>query len=121
MNNDNKWPFPGRKGDLHKTIFKAEETVIIPGYIDEFGNRISADPYGMIITNTSASNCNVTIRDAISGNIRDVFAIPPNDVRGFMIHPDGARKQTLGNNAWTATLSAGVSNIEITSLFIRNS
>lgn len=77
------------------------------------------DVYGLIIANTSATACNVTIKDATAGTTRLVLPVPANDVRGFMVNPNGAHKQATINNNWTATCGTSVASIVVTALFVK--
>lgn len=78
------------------------------------------DLYGLLITNTSATPCNVTIKDATSGTTRAIIAVPAGDTRGFVLTESAAIPQAAVNNNWTATCSASVASIEITALFVKN-
>lgn len=78
------------------------------------------DLYKIIIANTSATACNVTIKDATAGTTRFIFAVPAGDTRGFVIPKESATPQNAVNNNWTATCSASVASIEITAEFIKN-
>lgn len=115
------WNFPGRRGSNHVTLNTIQETEIIPGYIAADGSAIGADLYSFRITNTSGSDCNVTIRDAFAGKIRDVIAVKAGTTVPWSVRADDAQEQVAGNTQWTAQCSAAVANIEITPLFVRNS
>jgi hypothetical protein len=78
------------------------------------------DLYGLIIANSSATVCSVTIKDATAGTTRAIFTVPAGDTRGFMLPESGGLVQATVNNNWTATCSASVSSIEITALFVKN-
>lgn len=77
------------------------------------------DLYGLIITNTSATACVVTIKDATAGTTRMTIAIPAGETRGFMLPSTDAHKQAVVNNNWTATCSASVASINITAFTVR--
>lgn len=78
------------------------------------------DLYGLILTNTSATACNVTIKDATAGTTRAVIAVPAGDTRGFMLPVDAAIPQATVNNNWTATCSASVASIQVTAMYVKN-
>ena len=102
---------------VQKTTITAStsETTIVTAVASTF-----LDLYGLIISNTDASACNVTIKDATSGTTRAVIAVPAGDVRGFMLTESAAIPQASVNNNWTATCSASVTSIEITALYVKN-
>lgn len=105
------------KGDTHSTITASttEATIIANG-----GAGVLLDVYGLIITNSSATACTVSIKDATAGTTRATIHVPAGDTRGFMVDPTGALKQATANNNWTATCSASVSSIFITALYTIN-
>jgi len=78
------------------------------------------DLYSLIIANTSATACNVTIKDATAGTTRMILACPAGDTRGFTVPVDSAIPQATVNTNWTATCSASVASIEITALYVKN-
>lgn len=77
------------------------------------------DLYGLIITNTSATACNVTIKDDTGGTTRFVFAVGAGDTKGFVIPKESAHNQAVLNKSWTATCSASVASIDITALAVK--
>ncbi len=78
------------------------------------------DLYGLFLANTSATACNVTIKDATSGTTRAIIAVPAGDTRGFLMGAGSAIPQATANNNWTATCSASVASMEVTALFVKN-
>ncbi|HJQ07994.1 MAG TPA: hypothetical protein VJ836_00770 [Candidatus Saccharimonadales bacterium] len=103
------------KGNQKTTITSSTaETTIASAVAATF-----LDVYGLVLANTSASACNVTIKDATSGTTRFVIAVPAGDTRGFMLPTDAAHKQASANNNWTATCSASVASMEITVLYLK--
>lgn len=78
------------------------------------------DLYGLILANTSATPCNVTIKDSTAGTTRAIIAVPAGETRGFMLTESASIPQATVNTNWTATCSASVASIEITALFIKN-
>lgn len=104
------------KGVQNTTITSStSETTIVTAVTSTF-----LDLYGLVIANTSASACNVTIKDATSGTTRFIFAVPAGESRGFMLDVDAAVAQASSNNNWTATCSASVASIVITALYVKN-
>ncbi len=77
------------------------------------------DLYGLIIANTSASNCKVTIKDSTAGTTRFIIQVPAADTRGFMLPVDSAHKQNAASNNWTATCGSSVADIEITAMYVK--
>ena|SRR5665213_2021250 len=93
----------------------AETTIV-----NAAGSGISADLYGLVITNTSSSFSKVTIKDSTGGTTRFVISVPAQETRGFTVPAIAAVPQLASNNNWTATCGTSVANIEITALFARN-
>jgi hypothetical protein len=91
------------------------ETTIVTAIASTF-----CDLYSLIIANTSATACNVTIKDATAGTTRMILACPAGDTRGFTVPVDSAIPQATVNTNWTATCSASVASIEITALYVKN-
>lgn len=102
---------------IQQTIITSSisETTIVTAVASTF-----LDVYGLIITNTSASACKVTIKDATAGTTRAVFNVPAGDTRGFMLPESAAIPQAVVNNNWTATCGTSVTSIEITALYVKN-
>jgi hypothetical protein len=104
------------KGSQKTTITSStSETTIITAVASVF-----LDVYSLMLTNTSATACNVTIKDATAGTTRFVIAVPAGQTVGFTLPESGAHKQAVVNNNWTATCSASVASIEITALYVQN-
>lgn len=78
------------------------------------------DIYCLIITNTSATATNITIKDATAGTTVQTFAVPAADNRGFCVEAGSAITQSTVNNNWTATSSASVSSVIITAYYVKN-
>lgn len=78
------------------------------------------DVYGVIITNTSSTNTEVTFKDSTAGTTRFIISAPANDTRGFMLPIDSGHNQNAANNNWTATCADSVAAIEITMMFVKN-
>ena len=104
------------KGQQKTTITSStSETTIVTAVASTF-----LDLYGLIIANTSATACNVTIKDSTSGTTRFIIAVPAGETRGFMVGASSAVPQATVNTNWTATCSASVASIEITALYVKN-
>lgn len=104
------------KADQQTSISSSvTETTIVTAVASTF-----LDLYGLIITNTSATVCKVTIRDDTAGTIRAVLEIPATETRGFMLPESGGLKQAVVNKPWTATCGTSVATIEISALFVKN-
>lgn len=84
------------------------------------GASIYNDLYRLIITNTSATAVNVTIRDDTAGTIRYVFAVGAGQTTGFSCDAGSAAKQSVANKPWTAQLSSGVTSVIITAEAVAN-
>lgn len=97
------------------TSSTSETTIVTAG-----GASVFCDLYGLVITNTSATECEVTIKDATAGTTRLAFKVPANDTRGFMLPADSAVPQATANNNWTATCGASVASIKISALYVKN-
>lgn len=97
------------------TSSTSETTIVTAG-----GASVFCDLYGLVITNTSATECEVTIKDATAGTTRLAFKVPANDTRGFMLPVDSAVPQASANNNWTATCGASVASIKISALYVKN-
>lgn len=97
------------------TSSTAETTIITAG-----GAGVFCDPYSILLANTSATQCNVTIKEATAGSSTHIICVPPGETRGFTLPVDSAIKQTTANNNWTATCSASVAAMNITALYVKN-
>lgn len=78
------------------------------------------DVYGVIVTNTSGTACDVTFKDATAGTTRFNVYVPAGDTRGFMLVESAAHNQATVNNNWTATCGTSVASIKITVLAVKN-
>lgn len=104
------------KGTVHLSLnLTTTETQLIPANATAFN-----DIYRLIVANTSATACNVTIRDSLSGTTRYVFAVAGGATCGFSADAGSATPQALINTAWTAQCSASVGTIEITADYVQN-
>lgn len=104
------------KGKQKTTITSStSETTIVTAVASTF-----LDVYSILISNTSATATNVTIKDATGGSTVAIISVPANDIRGFTLPVDSAIPQASTNNNWTATSSASVASLEITALYVQN-
>lgn len=78
------------------------------------------DLYGLIVTNISATACEVIFRDVAAGTARFSIHVPAGDTRGFMLPESAAYKQATVNTAWTAQCVTSVSSIKINALYVKN-
>jgi hypothetical protein len=92
-----------------------ETTVVTAGAAGVF-----QDVYAIVVTNKSATAVSVDFKDATAGTTRMTLAAPANDTRGFTVTVDSAMIQAVAANNWTATVSAAVTSIEITMLYVSN-
>ena len=92
-----------------------ETTIVTAGAAGVFN-----DVYVLLCTNKSATGVFVDFKDATAGTTRMTLAVPANDTRGFTVPVDSAMVQAVAANNWTATVSAAVSSIEITALYVAN-
>lgn len=78
------------------------------------------DLYGLVLSNTSATGTEVSIRDATAGGTITSFYVPAQDTRGFMLPESGAWPQATVNNNWTATCITSVASLKVTALYVQN-
>lgn len=97
------------------TSSTAETTIVTAGAAGVF-----VDVFRLVIANTSASPCNVTIKDATAGTTRYILAVPAGQTVGFSGDCGSAAIQATAANNWTATCSASVASIEITAEYVAN-
>lgn len=93
----------------------AAETTIVTANATNF-----LDLYGLVLTNTSSTVCDVDIRDATAGTIVTTITVPADDTRGFMLPASDGYAQAALNNNWTATCTS-VASMTVTAMFVRNS
>ena len=98
------------------TISNTDETTIVTAG----AAGVFCDVFKLVITNTSGTACNVTIKDATAGTTVETFAVAAGSTSGFCLPSSDAMKQTTAANAWTATCSASVSSILITAHYVNN-
>ncbi len=102
------------KGSQNTTITAstAETTIVAAGASGVFN-----DLYALVLTNTSATDVVVTIRDATAGTTRFVFAVKAGQTGGIALPAADAHKQAVAANNWTAQCSGSVSSLVITAMF----
>lgn len=88
-------------------------TIIAAGGVNNF-----VDVFAFVVTNKSATAVTVDFNDGTA--VVMTLAAPAGDTRGFTIPADSAIPQATANSAWTATVSAAVTSIEITALYVIN-
>jgi hypothetical protein len=97
------------------TSSTSETTIVTAGAAGVF-----KDLYSLIISNTSATACNVTIKDATSGTTRFIVPVPAASMVGFNRDAGSAVIQAAAASNWTATCSPGVASIIITAETVAN-
>lgn len=102
-----------RKTQFTTITSSTSETTIVTA---DASNKL--DLYMLVISNTSATACNVTIKDSTAGTTRGLFAVPAGDSRGFTVSADSGIPQAATNSNWTATCSASVASINITAGYV---
>lgn len=100
-----------------RTVITAStaETTIVTAVAATF-----LDVYRLVIANTSATACQVDIRDATAGSIVDTLEVPANGTVGWSGPESSAANQSTVNNNWTATCGTSVSSIIITAYYVKN-
>ena len=78
------------------------------------------DIHLLVITNTSATTTNVTIRDGTAGAIVFVIQLAAGEKWGFVLTESAALPQTAVNTNWTAQCSVSVASVEITAITVNN-
>lgn len=78
------------------------------------------DVYAVIVSNTSATNTSVTLRDATAGGTARVFRISAGAMVGFVFTESSGLLQAAANNNWTLTSSVSVASLEVTVGAIKN-
>lgn len=104
------------KVQQHTVIINSTDEVIILNAVAS----TFLDVYGLVIANTSATVCAVTIKDATAGTSRMVVSVLPGSTFTFLVPESAAHSQAAVNNNWTATCSTSVASISITALSVRN-
>ena len=82
------------------------------------GVGVFNDVYAIVVTNKSATAVTVDFNDGAA--VVMTLAAPAGDTRGFTVAVDSAMVQSGANAAWTATVSAAVTSIEISMLYVSN-
>jgi hypothetical protein len=100
-----------------RTVITAStaETTIVTAVAATF-----LDVYRLVIANTSATACQVDIRDATAGSIVDTLEVPANGTVGWAGPESAAANQTTVNNNWTATCGTSVTSIIVTAYYVKN-
>jgi hypothetical protein len=95
------------------TISNTSETTIATAEASTFLDLIF-----LLVTNTSDTPTEITIKDSTTGTTRMVLSAPAGDTRGISFPVPLV--QNTANNNWTATASDAVTSLQITSYFVRN-
>lgn len=104
------------KGKQHTTITSStSETTVVTAVASTF-----LDLYGLVLSNTSATATNVTLRDGTGGTVIGIYAVPANDIRGFILSVDSAVPQGTVNTNWTVQSSQSISSLEVTAFYVKN-
>ena len=110
------WPFRGIYGDNYTKITSdTTEREIVPAYSEKHVNLRK-----LIITNTSATACKVTLRDQLAGNVRGVFDIPTRATVHIDFEagePGASMEQSTVGTRWTLQCTTSVDSIEVLALF----
>lgn len=75
------------------------------------------DIYSLLISNTSDTDCEVTIREATGGAVAWNYEVPTHDMRGFTVPVESATPQTAIANNWTAQCALSLVSIKVTVLY----
>jgi hypothetical protein len=100
-----------------RTVITAStsETTIVTAVAATF-----LDVYRLVVANTSATACQVDIRDATAGSIIETLEVPANGTVGWSGPESAAANQTTVNNNWSATCGTSVSSIIVTAYYVKN-
>lgn len=98
-------------------ITTTDETTIVSAQ----GSGVFADPYLILIGNSSTTAATVTIKSSSAGATVMAITVPGQAVQGFSGQVDGALPQPTANLPWTATSNQAVSTLTITTAFVKNS
>lgn len=95
------------------TIATTTETTIVPAVAATFN-----DIYSLTIANTSATGVRVDFRTVTAGAVVESVWVPPTST--IQLNPAVPYKQATVNTAWTAQLSAAVTDVRISARTVRN-
>jgi len=105
-----------QKGRQSTTITSSTaETTIVSAVAGTF-----LDVYRIVLANTSATPCLVTIKDATAGTVVDTIEVPANGTAGWSGPESAAANQSVVNNNWTATCGTSVASIYVTAYYVKN-
>lgn len=96
------------------TLSNTTETTLLAAA----GSGVFLDVTKLLITNTSSTAVRVDLRDATGGTVQLEVAIAANG--GAVIDFAVPLRQTTANNAWTAQLSAAVSDVRVFMQAVKN-
>jgi hypothetical protein len=95
------------------TLTSTTETTIIAAIASTFNDIVS-----MILTNTSATGVRVDLRTVAAGTVVASIWLPATTT--LTVDVSSSLKQATVNTAWTAQLSAAVTDVRITAVSIRS-
>ncbi len=95
------------------TSSTAEITIVTAG-----GTNDKRHVYSLRITNSSASDAVVTIRDQTGGSAVDYVGVKAGTTAGWVLPSSDAIRQTNKNNNWTAQSSASVASLYVVAQFV---
>ncbi len=101
------------KNFITLTSTTTETTLLSAG-----GAGVFLDISSITFTNTSATVCEVELRDATAGSAVHSFEVPPTDSRGITISDPII--QTTANNNWTAKCLTSVASMKIQVNAVKN-
>lgn len=94
------------------TLTTTTETPIIPA-VAGFKNNLTQ----IKLCNNSATQVRVDIRDVAAGTVQDTWTVAPGVCVGGVLNTPMV--QTTANTAWTAQLSANVTDVRITGQYVQ--
>ena len=104
------------RGRQVTTITGTSETTIVTAG----SSGVFRDLFMLLLSNTSATATNVTIKDATAGTTVMTVAVPAGQTVGYTVPSCDALKQAASANNWTATLSTGVTSLFVTAVYVEN-
>lgn len=102
------------RGRQVTTITGTSETTIVTAG----ASGVLRDIFMLLLSNTSSTATNVTIKDATAGTTVMTLVVPAGTTVGFTLPACDAVKQTTAANNWTATLGTGVTSLVITACYV---
>jgi hypothetical protein len=107
-----------RYGYKDKTLVSVsdttETTIVAAG-----GAKTRRCPFSIRITNPSATDVIVTIRDTTGGSAKDYIAVKAGTTAGYVLNSDDAIEPDSENTNWTAQASASAANLRIVTQWLQ--